>query len=770
MDRNAIQKAIKSIRCNALTAVAEIIKIRVDESVYPDGLSKELLEDRCSESLELTLQKYLLPRLNEISPSDSFSKLTRDILGWKSHDFNSLSPALWDLTSTWSPRDKWYEEAFLLIPSYLMKRPDTTILDVGSGTGIVPRILNQLGFIGKVIAVEPEKGWCNHLKSLGFPNLCIVNETLGNASSLVDPNSCNLVTSLMVGHHIKNKNTYFDFISSSLKRNGLFIHMDKMEKWSESEETKVCNYLFTSSDLIKLHAVGPFKQQPHPSSVPEYLVPPHVSLKCAESAGLNPKSVMILSEKICLFQLDKQDLRKEELTFFSCVQNLKGRIRKVYLEGTHTKTPENPFHTILNSSDEVEVQPRYKLPFNEYLEKHLGVKEIDFLVYNCDKLQFTNTTKGITFSAHNSHDKHRALLNMAKIFISMLEKTNNACRDEIFQAIFKYGLLLSQRDFDNQTLTIIDSLLKRKKKHDGDVIPLFSNQCINSSCDRILIISARTCDYFSSDIGAPISVIGLAVLSPLSITACEIADIEQTTGKLRALLEVAADPVAEMEFYPEASVKFDRIGEERGKFAPLHVVKKKIREILRILDRGATDDISEGIAYLDKMQRDLDFIHSVQDGNRIAVHYMDHTCFVDFISKVIDEFAKMFALPSISLTFSDSSNFECFVSKDAIKLIICEIVVNLREHANISKVVMKLTLDDSFIKLDVQNASLNRGKLENIIDIQKRRGKPRMHGFYVIEMAQKSLGLNYWNATVDDQKNYLTITYPIAKRRIHNNA
>lgn len=251
----------------------------------------------------------------------------RSFFGWsdRATDFDELRPEFLDVIYLLPPRDYAIAETLLPFLDYMRLEIPTppagaqsrTLLDVGTGTGLLLQILRTLGMIGAISGLDPAPKMAEYAhRRLREPEAAeIAINKIQNFRK--DSPSFQSVLCYMVMHHISDENHNEEYrralrsIFDALEEGGLFVYTDKL--WAEREGTELHAFDFKTPmipwDLksgqeldiepAELNAIAPFR--PHPHTVPEYTRTWDEAAEMLSQEGFLIQRAKPLNERVFLF-------------------------------------------------------------------------------------------------------------------------------------------------------------------------------------------------------------------------------------------------------------------------------------------------------------------------------------------------------------------------------------------------------------------------------------------------------------------------------------
>ncbi len=156
-------------------------------------------------------------------------------IGWRSdsaHDcnpFDGLDPDFYDVVATTAPRDQIIAQAIVNCdPLGLADRSRggdrARLLDIGCGTGIVARVLRDLGFEFAIDSLDIAGQHIAHCRSYNLPRTRWI---VGDATHVNLDERYLAVHAFMVHHHLRDFVASFQCVARALAPHGVFSYTDK---------------------------------------------------------------------------------------------------------------------------------------------------------------------------------------------------------------------------------------------------------------------------------------------------------------------------------------------------------------------------------------------------------------------------------------------------------------------------------------------------------------------------------------------------------------
>ena len=212
---------------------------------------------------------------------------------------SEIPPELWDILTLAPQRREWLTYAICSV-DWSNTPKNATVVDWGSGTGVIPRILQHMDVDCNLIAVEPITTWAEYIKV--EVSGCHVENS--NIESFCRHEPVDVIFSFLVHHHIEDFAAVLAKASSVLNADGDFIIVDKIETSNYDEASAVLSEW--EVDMCDGRSVLPPSIPPHPiasSTWNEYLRPLASIPTSLSKYHLRVINAVYLSDKVVLLHV-----------------------------------------------------------------------------------------------------------------------------------------------------------------------------------------------------------------------------------------------------------------------------------------------------------------------------------------------------------------------------------------------------------------------------------------------------------------------------------
>jgi SAM-dependent methyltransferase len=298
----------------------------------------------------------------------------REYLGWKvnSKSFNGLKPEFLDVIYLLPPRKSAVIETLLALLETQQQEPFTkvsgtrigTLFDIGTGTGILMRILRKVGIDGEMLGIDPARRLANYAlnKFSDTPEVTIRVKKIEEFSRQAEVHF-QMALCYMVLHHVRDHRKALKNVFDALLEGGLFVYTDKLyDRVPENGKPEEIDFTTATETLLlksgqdfeiqpaKLTSVQPFK--PHPEKVKEYDRRWKAVAEALSKIGFLIQCAKPLNENVVLFVCRKphseiwNNITKANVFNFSKTSN-KGASKKNKGLPATIEGPHPPYHFTL---------------------------------------------------------------------------------------------------------------------------------------------------------------------------------------------------------------------------------------------------------------------------------------------------------------------------------------------------------------------------------------------------------------------------------------
>jgi SAM-dependent methyltransferase len=487
---------------------------------------------------------------------------------------SEIPPVIWDILTLAPQRQEWLIKAFSCIDWDSSPGAKKSVIDWGSGTGIIPRILKKTGIACDLTAIEKIPLWADYIKN--EVNECDVLPI--EIESFYTDQPVDILFSFMVHHHIEEMNPVLRKAFSLLGKDADFIIVDKIEETTFNDAQEI----FSRWDIPPCddeRSTLPDSTPPHPIASMnwgETIRSIDDMLKELYSNRFVVIKASYFSPKIILLQAKRGPYLLSEGN--DILQELKKKIRKIYFsfgdrrriddkkaEKEYDENIHNLLDNLAGSDSEPNIGriagPVVKPSAGIFLRDHLGVCYSYYLVaqksedtedYN---YRLLDGKSDIFLSPQSSEDfpaEFREIVpKITQQFAEKMASDQDEARDwnyaiydrteggRLFRGSIEESEALWPESTDHPKeywlLSVHDSRLSTGSK--GNHPPLFVFLCIDK-------IKWRT--HFPPE------------------------DDKHVVPLIRAFMEVAKQPLVEEEFYrPHIELEY-KAGQEKSKLAFAH--------------------------------------------------------------------------------------------------------------------------------------------------------------------------------------------------------
>jgi SAM-dependent methyltransferase len=239
-----------------------------------------------------------------------------------------------------------------------------SLFDIGTGTGILMRILRRVGIEGEMLGIDPARKLASYAKSkfMDDPEVTIRVGKIEEFSRQSEERF-QMALCYMVLHHVRDYRKALKNVFDALVEGGLFVYTDKLYvRFPKSGEPEKIDFTTAPETLLlesgqefeiqpaKLTSVQPFK--PHPEKVTEYDRRWKDVAETLSKIGFLIQCAKPLNENVILFVCRKphseiwSNFARAKVSNFS--KALKTRVRAANKEAPVTiEAPHPPYHFTL---------------------------------------------------------------------------------------------------------------------------------------------------------------------------------------------------------------------------------------------------------------------------------------------------------------------------------------------------------------------------------------------------------------------------------------
>ncbi|MBF0191601.1 MAG: class I SAM-dependent methyltransferase [Magnetococcales bacterium] len=608
MQMKDITRVVSQMRASARREVAQkVLTELLDDFFTLDAVSQLRGDD--DHKLAQALDRHVISVLH--GPDCKEKESLCNCLGWTS-SFDQLFPPLWILTNLTPPRDQWFALAITMIPLDALGT-GRRILDFGAGPGTLAQFLALCGLAVQVTVIEPSPHWRAYLRSLNLENLVIPD--CSEASSLpLSNDEFDGVWSFMVFHHIQNNDERIAEISRSLKPGGWFVVVEKIQQIGGNEAQA---FFQSQSDILykELILEPNSSQQPHSGTIPEYVESISSLIRSLKKYSLRTMRAFRLSSRSFALEGRHQhdSLQNMEESAYWAIQNLKKCIRKISL-GLTDATGE--INNLLDRSEQVFPG----VVFKDVLTKQLGIVCSSYMILrrhkktisahyeslvcdSCPSKIVVGFPKNLDSDTLGFNLIDQAVKAVSDISPNISDSRHLAERKEWFRMLHDGGLLITKSELDDGNL----DMLPKKMGGNGMIASDGTFVAANSWDDNPGVFIFPAIDSILVEgLLTNTAIIAVVVLKSWHSYTERYPELLQPLGDVfyntntmttayakilgwvRAIMEVAARPVAEAHFYPDERNYQEALGQARTRADAFrnagHLMANRIFPIQRRLD------------------------------------------------------------------------------------------------------------------------------------------------------------------------------------------
>ena len=240
----------------------------------------------------------------------------RRAVGWSedASDFSTLLPELLDVLFLLPPRDAAVFETLSALIGGADGPQFSSLLDVGTGTGLLPELLFAAGYRGSLTGIDPARPLLDYARNrLGIrPDLELFPERIQDYRPR--PGSAAAALSYMVLHHVPDTAGQYAAalatIFLALADGGVFVYVDKLYSVGGSPaaafdlegarpRATLPGGLKIEAELSPRNPAQPF--MPHPAGLREFHRPWQDAAVTLVETGFRIDRTKILNERVVLF-------------------------------------------------------------------------------------------------------------------------------------------------------------------------------------------------------------------------------------------------------------------------------------------------------------------------------------------------------------------------------------------------------------------------------------------------------------------------------------
>jgi SAM-dependent methyltransferase len=360
--KKLLESAVKEVLQDNIEALIRALK----NEAGPAWLTEQLKDAKGSP--DLLRELFRLWVLDPVDENEGRVQEARKYLGWKVNaaDFNGLKPEFLDVIYLLPPRNYAIVETLAPLLEHRITKgliqPKNIeikkLFDIGTGTGLLMRILRKAGIKGKMLGIDPAADLADFASqkfSRSSESIKIEVNRIQNFYKL--HTQFEMALCYMVLHHVCDENAEYQNalkkIFEALLEGGTFVYTDKLcAALDENNNPQPFDFKTASESRLlesgqelevessELNSVKPFR--PHPEKLPEYHRTWKDVANALSEAGFLIQCAKPLNERVMLFVCRKP----YTMTWERFATKPRQRYRAALGKGksAHLKMGKAPYH------------------------------------------------------------------------------------------------------------------------------------------------------------------------------------------------------------------------------------------------------------------------------------------------------------------------------------------------------------------------------------------------------------------------------------------